>query len=342
MLQEHGAPLRLQFLDKHFLLASVNKFAQLHYQDVTTGEMVANYRTGLGRTDVMQLNPYNAVIALGHSGGKVTMWKPTSVKPLVTMLSHQGPLSAIAFHGGGHLMATAGMDRKIKLWDLRKLDVLHTYHGHAQTLDFSQNGLLATANGSQVQVWKDSGSQEYVPYMSHAMVKGYQVGRVLFRPYEDVLGIGHSMGISSILIPGSGEPNFDTFVANPYETSKQRREKEVHALLDKLQPETIMLEPSKIGSVRPSRKNDKPTKKEIEEGMESAIAKAKSMKVKNKTKGRSKPSKKAKHKVEEVFRAKRPFLEQQQTQDRPFKRQKAATEAELPKSLQRFARTRAS
>lgn len=176
--------------------------------------------------------------------------------------------------------------------------------------------------------------------MAHAMVKGYQIGKVSFRPYEDVLGIGHSKGLSSILVPGSGEPNFDTWVANPYETNKQRREKEVHALLDKLQPETIMLDPKKIGTVRPPRRKEKKAKKEAEDEMEEAIAAAKSITVKKKTKGRNKPSKRAKKKQEEVFKAKRPFLEQLGEDGQPpaKKKQRVSEADELPKSLQRFAR----
>ncbi|XP_031250648.1 probable U3 small nucleolar RNA-associated protein 7 [Pistacia vera] len=339
-LKEHGAVLKLQFLRNHFLLASINKSGHLHYQDVTMGEMVGNFRTGLGRSDVMQVNPFNGVIALGHSSGTVSMWKPTTSAPLIKMLSHQGPISALAFHPNGHLMATSGKERKIKIWDLRKFEVLQTLPGHAKTLDFSQKGLLASGTGSFVQIFGDlSGSQNYSRYMGHSMAKGYQIGEVLFRPYEDVLGIGHSTGWSSILIPGSGEPNFDSWVANPFETSKQRREKEVRTLLDKLPPETIMLDPSKIGTVRQARKKEKPTKEEREAEMEAAVEDVKSITMKKKTKGRNKPSKKAKKKQELVVKAKRPFLEQQmKEQALSKKKQKTREDVELPSSLQRFAR----
>lgn len=336
--QEHAGPLRLQFLKNHFLLVSINKHGQLRYNDTSTGDAVGYHRTHLGRCDVMEENPFNSVIGLGHSCGKVTMWKPTSGTPLIKMLCHHGPVTAMAFHSRGHLMATAGMDRKIKLWDLRKFEVLRSFTGHAKSLDFSQKGLLASGYGSRVLIWRDSlGDQNYSLYMSHSMVKGYQVGKVVFQPYEDVLGLGHSMGISSILVPGSGEPNFDTWVANPYETSRQRREKEVHELLDKLPPESIELDPTKIGRFRPARKREKPSGKERELEMEAAIAAAKSIPLKKKTKGRNKPSKREKKKLEGVVKAKRPFLEEKIRDERSRKKQRIG-EDDLPKALQRFAR----
>lgn len=42
-------------------------------------------------------------------------------------------------------------------------------------------------------------------------------------------------GFSSVVIPGSGEANFDTFEVNVFETKNQKREHLVKSLLEKVQ-----------------------------------------------------------------------------------------------------------
>lgn len=48
-------------------------------------------------------------------------------------------------------------------------------------------------------------SLERNPYMTHH-IAGQSVRETRFVPYEDVLGIGHSQGMSSIVVPGRSTP----------------------------------------------------------------------------------------------------------------------------------------
>lgn len=89
------------------------------------------------------------------------------------------------------------------------------------------------------------------------------VSSLRFCPYEDILGVGHAIGFTSLIVPGAGEPNFDARESNPYETHKQRRETEIRSLLDKLQPEMISLNPDFIGNIDLRSKDDR--RKDFEE-----------------------------------------------------------------------------
>lgn len=109
--------------------------------------------------------------------------------------------------------------------------------------------------GTNTTIWKGLFSknrpvQEKVqsPYLTWG-AEGKRVERVRWCPFEDVLGIGHDQGFSSILVPGAGEANFDALEVNPYETAKQRQEAEVKGLLNKLSPEMIALDPNFIGDL---------------------------------------------------------------------------------------------
>ncbi len=62
------------------------------------------------------------------------------------------------------------------------------------------------------------------------------VTRCQFCPFEDFLGVGTALGWESIVVPGSGEPNIDSWVANPYSSRTQDREAEIKQLLDKVRP----------------------------------------------------------------------------------------------------------
>ena len=49
----------------------------------------------------MRQNPHNAVISIGNKRGTVSMWTPNSKEPAVKILSHRGPITAMAFTRDG-------------------------------------------------------------------------------------------------------------------------------------------------------------------------------------------------------------------------------------------------
>ncbi|CAD1469022.1 unnamed protein product, partial [Heterotrigona itama] len=246
----------LEFLPYHFLLASGSKEGYLAWLDVSIGKFVNSFNSRVGKIAVMTQNPSNAVLCVGDSKGVVSMWSPNNKNPLAKMLCHTQTVAACAVHPYGTYMATSCPDRSVKIWDIRQLaGPVHNYYVRApvQHLSYSQTGQLAMAMGNVVEIYRSS-TDEMKPYMRHRA--DWTVTSMQFCPYEDILGIGTIREVSSLLIPGSGEPNFDGLETNPFQTTTQRREAEVKALLDKIQPELICLDPVAIAEVdTPTFKN---------------------------------------------------------------------------------------
>ncbi|XP_056320556.1 WD repeat-containing protein 46 [Danio aesculapii] len=243
--------LRMQFLPYHFLLATASATGFLQYLDVSIGKEIAAICTKMGRLNVMTQNPYNAIIHLGHTNGTVSLWSPNQKEPLVKMLCHRGAVHSVAVDKTGTYMVTSGLDRKLKVYDIRAFKPFHSSFlpAGASCLSLSQRGLLSAATGDVVQVYQNVWGSSPVskPYMAHRL-RG-QVCGVAYCPFEDVLGIGHGQGFTSMIVPGAGEPNFDALDTNPYRSAKQRQEWEVKALLEKVQPELIGLDPGLLSKV---------------------------------------------------------------------------------------------
>ena len=125
------------------------------------------------------------------------------------------------------------------------------------SLAVSDRDLVAVGWGTQTTIWRglfskaksDIGVEKVKsPYLNWGG-DGDIIERVRWCPFEDVLGVGHSSGFTSVLVPGAGEPNYDALEANPFETTKQRQEAEVKGLLNKLRPEMISLNPNFVGDL---------------------------------------------------------------------------------------------
>ncbi|KAI0884681.1 BING4CT-domain-containing protein [Annulohypoxylon maeteangense] len=256
-LRKHQEVTHMEFLPYHFLLATLGMSGFLKYQDVSTGQLVTEIPTKLGAPVSLAQNPYNAVLHTGHQNGTVTLWSPNSPEPLVKLLAHKGPVRSLAIDREGRYMVSAGQDCKMAVWDIRMFKEVNNYFTRqpASSIAISDRGLTAVGWGTKTTIWKGlyskhAAEQEKVqsPYMAWGG-EGKRIERVRWCPFEDILGLGHDEGFSSIIVPGAGEPNFDALEVNPFETAKQRQETEVKSLLNKLQPEMIALDPNFIGNL---------------------------------------------------------------------------------------------
>ncbi|EAS34142.3 small nucleolar ribonucleoprotein complex subunit [Coccidioides immitis RS] len=256
-LDKHVEATHLEFLPYHFLLASAATSGYLKYTDTSTGQLVAELPTRQGSPTSLCQNPYNAILHVGHQNGTVTLWSPNSTTPLVKALAHRGPVRSIAVDRQGRYMVSTGQDMRMAIWDIRMFKEVHNYSVHqpGATVSISDRGLTAVGWGTKVSVWKGlfdaaAASERKVqnPYMAWGG-DGQRIENVRWCPYEDILGVAHDKGFSSLIVPGAGEPNFDASEANPYESVKQRQEAEVKSLLTKLQPEMISLNPDFVGTL---------------------------------------------------------------------------------------------
>ena len=343
-LQKHVDVTHMEFLPYHFLLATIGNAGYLKYTDTSTGQMVMELPTRKGAPTAFAQNPYNAICHVGHQNGTVSLWSPNSTTPLVKLLPHRGPVRALAMDREGRYMVSAGQDLRMSVWDVRNFKEVSNYgmRQPGSSIAVSDRGLTSVSWGTSVTIWKDlfNKSQDdhqkvQYPYMNWGG-EGDGISRVRWCPFEDVLGVSHDKGFSSILVPGAGEPNFDALELNPYETVKQRQETEVKGLLNKIQPEMISLDPNFVGTVDLAPAEQRRREMEAGQTPEEIVAR-----LKKKGKGKNSALKRylRKRSGKNIIDAKRLRIEELvQQQKKKSEINKKQQEEDFGPALARFAR----
>ncbi|KAG8627297.1 hypothetical protein KVT40_004780 [Elsinoe batatas] len=348
-LTEHIDPLYMQFLPYHFLLATVGNAGWIKWHDTSIGKLVAQTGTKQGTPTSMTLNPWNAVSHVGHQNGTISLWAPSSSTALVKMLCHRGPVRSMAIDRSGNYMVSTGQDMKMAVWDIRTFKEIHSYtlRRPGTALSISDRNLTAVGWGTQTTIWKDlfvrsptdiPPPKPTSPYMSFPGA-GSPVQSLQWCPFEDVLGISHSAGFTSALVPGAGEPNYDALEANPYENAKQRQESEVKSLLNKLQPEMISLNPNFIGDLDLASHEQRQKERDLDRD-EKEEEKDQLEKLKNRGRGKNSSLRKFLRKKggrNIVDERKVRVMEMREGQKRERRRRLEGAQGELGPALGRFA-----
>ncbi|WPH04084.1 BING4CT-domain-containing protein [Acrodontium crateriforme] len=351
-LDQHIEVTNMEFLPYHFLLATIGNAGWLKWQDTSTGKLVAQTSTKQGTPTAMAQNPYNAIIHVGHQNGTVSLWSPNSTTPLVKMLCHRGPVRSMAMDREGRYMVSTGQDSKMAVWDIRTFKPVNEYflRRPGASVAISDRNLTAVSWGTQTTIWKDifskhasASTQTKVqsPYMAWGG-EGHTMERARWCPFEDVLGISHSAGFSSILVPGAGEPNFDALEINPYENTKQRQEAEVKSLLTKLQPEMISLDPSFVGTLDTASNQQRQAEKDLDRATGTQAERDRIETLKNRGRGKNSSLRKylrKKGNKNVIDEHKTRVIEMREEQRRRAKEAKAGKKVEeLGPALARFAK----
>jgi WD40 repeat protein len=107
----------------------------------------------------------NARPSFGGGDNLVTVWDVASGRPLFT-LTHDAPVSGVAFNSARKLIATQTQDRNLQLWDsssgeklltLVNLDVLNEFGGGNEWLVVTPDGLFDGSPAAWQQImWRFS------------------------------------------------------------------------------------------------------------------------------------------------------------------------------------------
>lgn len=237
-VRENSNVKRLEFLPYHFLLVSTSSDGFLRYQDTTNGKIVSsNFIKDKNITSLRQ-NSSTAVIYTGHKNGVVSLWSPNCKNYISKVLCHNIGISNIEIDRAGTYLYTTSLDSSIKVWDIRKMyKSVNTIKsvGNFTTSALSQRSMLAVAIGDRIKIYNNlnTANKKDVVYLKHREI-GKNISSLQFKTYEDILTIGHAKGVSNIIIPGAGDPTYDTFEDSPFITTRQKQDREIKKLLDKI------------------------------------------------------------------------------------------------------------
>jgi len=243
-IRDAKGAISLEFLPKHWLLVAATENSRLVYLDITDGKSIATHYTKFPITCMCQ-NPYNAVICTGHDRGSISMWTPNQSDPVARIMKHPAPVKGVAVDLSGYRLAAGHGDGSIQIWDIRNFDrtlINRSNFGGISDIAISAKGVLGIARGNYVEMYKNF--EEKRSFLNSKFSS--RVTSLKFVTFDDFAICGLESGISSIVVPGSGEPNIDSNVANPYETVEWRQEQEVRRLLDKIPPNMISLNPDEV------------------------------------------------------------------------------------------------
>lgn len=116
---------------------------------------------GVGTTAALAFSPNSRMLASAHiedrDTNQIRLWDVATGNRVATLSEHTDWARTVAFHPSGELLASAGSDRTIRLWNLEEgsCRVLKGHTGTIHQVAFSRDGktLFSASNDHTVRLW---------------------------------------------------------------------------------------------------------------------------------------------------------------------------------------------
>ncbi|KRH94738.1 WD40-repeat-containing subunit of the 18S rRNA processing complex [Pseudoloma neurophilia] len=236
---------KMTFLPDHFLLATLHRSPFLKYFDTSIGKEVAaifikekNCSSISRRSD--------GIVLIGGNKGTVSFYSPNTKEALCKILVNSAKITSISVKNDNFACSSL---QGTYFYDFRKLN--EPIYRLPKSENVSLSNTLAFSFRNTVCTFLNGN-----PYVKETY-KG--VNSIEFAPYEDILTVGTSLGLRNMIVPGSGEANIDADEDSPFLTKKQRKEREIQKLLQKI-PSTFIGSKFIVDDVEEIKQKDEPEK----------------------------------------------------------------------------------